>query len=271
MTDPAGQLVFDMRGLVSHLDRWGDTFLRIFDEKFPPQRLSPLRYRGTPQEIADHCAQLGLASLYGLHPWGIVVKSPDVLWHGVALQDIWQANSPERKHLGKVDRFAALAMAVEYVNNLHATGGAIGELLPSDIIFQSTNESSVGKPVLNICDIIFNKGYPVSQVEQQATDLLDFFFSIGFAEWGRSGDWQMMEKALQIVTGSYRNKPVLSKVHEFAKEGRLVIPGDEKMLGQRVILTLLVKPWCALHNQVRLGYQQGVVGQLRQMIIASTN
>lgn len=296
MTDV--NLFYDMTGLVSRFDQWGDPALRVWDEhisrnvvllarKRPQYFLNSLpfeslllqktkkskRYRDTKLEITEHAENLGLGDYYDLHPKGIEIKWPATFMEGLALQDIFRADLIGSPVLDPIDRFQALAAATEYVSEVHNQHGGIGEVLPSDIIFQAHQDSTVSDPVLNIPDIIYNPNKRFGEREQRAMDLLDFMFSIAVEEFRRSsGNWDSVREALDLVVGNYEQKKVIAAVNMFAKRGRLVLDGDSVSLGLPDNLsTKLRSVFGKLHNPYRLGVNRDMAAPLRTAIIdAST-
>lgn len=268
--DKEGRMVYDNRGFVSRTDRWGDPKLRTYDEhkvknpwkllrKHPRRFLrfihpGPKRYRGNTPEILEHITQLGLGGYYGSHAWGIEIKKPEVFKKGVALQDIFRQNLINASALYNLDRFQALGEATRYIASIHRNFGAIGEILPSDIIFQDTEGCLVRNPVLNIPDIVYNPGKKFGRTEQKATDMLDFLASMGVEEFRRSGDWNQTKQALQVIIENYDDPNVIHTAGSLAQRGRLTLQG-------------LVFP---LHNRVRLGINainEDTTGQLRQLVV----
>lgn len=129
--DSEGKLVYDTRGLVSRVDRKGDSVLRTYDEHLvkEPWKLlkrhprwffrflapGPKRYRGRQEEIMENVKRLGLADYYGIHQNGIEIKKPEIYAKGVALQDIYRADLINSDKLKEIDRFEALAFAAQYI------------------------------------------------------------------------------------------------------------------------------------------------------------
>ncbi len=276
------KMVFDMRGIVSKIDQVGDAILRTYDEHTVKDPLAMLRqhprwffkflapgtkrYRGTPEEIAENIARLGLENEYGLHSWGIEVKDPNIYRASRPLQDIYRSDLIEGDDLEEVDRFAALAQSAGYIRDIHENHGAIGEILPSDIIFREKNGTNVSKPVLNIPDIIYNAKKQISEKDKKTTDLLDFVMSIGIEELRRSTDWNEARCAIRIILDSYGDKDIISLLKSFTKRGRLTMLGDAQSLGLSKI-TKTLRPLTAMHNKVRLNFDQDTTSNLRELII----
>ncbi len=270
-----GELVYDVTGIVSRIDRGGDAVLRTFDEhvaKKPGELLrrhptwffghflpNPLRFRGSPSEIAENARRLGLEGTYVLHPHGIEIKRPSVYKKGIALQDIYRADQIGSEELNGIDRFEALAEAARYVRSVHDNKGAIGELLPSDVIFQNVEKGYVQGPILNLPDELYNSSKTISENAKKATDILDFMVSIGFEEIRRSNDWNEVKKALDTILENYGDKSVISVVGSLARRGRLVMLGDKYS----------ARPVFTMHNKARLGFDEKNTKQLRDMVIES--
>jgi len=295
-----GKMVFDMQGIVSKADRFGDAVLRTYDEHTMRQPLEMLkkhpklffafikagtkRYRGSPEEISEHINELGLGKYYGLHADGIEIKKPELFTDGIALQDIYRADEIASEKLNDIDRFQALASASQYARQVHKTGHGAGELLSSDIIFEHKNEDgTVENPVLNIPDIVYNKDIK-QKVEtyqqddeamardQKATDMLDFMFQIGVEELRRSEDWSQVERALETIIENYDDKDVIEWVRSFSKRGRLTLVGDKEVLDEAKkgdAMAQKTDKVLSQHNKARLNTQTDIEGKLRQAVIAA--
>ncbi len=190
-----GKMVWDRTGMVSGLDAWGDRKLRTADDhvvrepkkllkKHPKIALGKFfapgakRYRGSNEEIIGHIEDLGLSEYYGPHEKGIEIKKPEIYKHGLALQDIYRSDLIKSKsgELEKTDRFQALAEAGKYIREIHSREhGGIGELLVSDIIFQECKDGKLGRPVLNLPDIVWNKKKNTSEVDKKNNRFVRFF------------------------------------------------------------------------------------------------
>jgi len=89
-----GKMVWNNRGVISKIDKWGDAILRTYDDhivkdlselikrhpKLFFQFLAPgtKRYRGSKEEIFENIKNLGLEDTYGLHQDGIEIKDQDL-------------------------------------------------------------------------------------------------------------------------------------------------------------------------------------------------
>ncbi|MGD0577194.1 MAG: hypothetical protein ABSA74_03915, partial [Candidatus Staskawiczbacteria bacterium] len=188
-------MVWDRRGVISIIDKWGDAKFRTADEhvvKKPGELLKKhpkiamkkffapgaKRYRGSNEEVEENIERLGLSEFYGPHENGIEIKKPEIYTHGLALQDVYRSDLIDSGKLKETDRFQALAEAAKYVREMHDEHGGIGELLVSDIIFQEDSDGKLGKPVLNMPDIVWNKGKATSEKDKKTTDILDFLCSV---------------------------------------------------------------------------------------------
>lgn len=283
--DNEGKLIYQTTGFISRMDREGDTILRTFDEhiaKRPLQLLkkhpkwflrhflpNPLRYRGTPQEIAHNARRLGLGEVYVLHPKGIEIKRPEVYKKGIALQDIYRAEEINSSLLKGINRFAALAEAAKYIRSIHDQFGAVGELLPNDIIFQSIENGHVQKPILNLPDEIYNPKKEITETAKKATDLLDFLVSIGFEELRKSDSLTEVQKAIKTILENYNDSTVIKTVESFAKRGRLVMVGDEQIINLPNTFFKRNRALFAIHNKARLSFHEDITAHLRDMIIES--
>lgn len=282
--DEDGKMIFDMSGVVSRVDQTGDAVLRSLDEHTikDPLKLfkrhprlflrfaftpGTKRYRGSPDEIADQVDRLGLSEFYGKAENGIEVKHPELYEKGRVLQDIFRADIIGDEGLLEIDRFKALEKAAQYVSLLHQDKSAIGEVLPSDIIFLDHEGKSVINPLLNIPDIIYNPEKKTSEIDKKTTDLLDFVMSMGVEEYRRSeGDWESVKKAMQVILSQYQDKKVVALVGSFASRGRLTMIADDEKLGLSKTAKLM-RPLAAQHNKARLAFDPTTIQTFRDLII----
>ena len=281
--DASQRMIFDMRGTISKADRLGDAILRTYDEhtvKNPVEMLKrhphwffrflapgTKRYRGTPEEIVENVKRLGLETAYGAHEWGIEIKDPDIYRAGRPLQDIYRADMIEGGDLNEVDRFEALNQSARYIRDIHEKYGAIGEVLPSDIIFRKKDGTIVSEPILNVPDIIYNAEKQTGEIDKMTTDLLDFMMSIGIEELRRSGDWNEAQKAVRIILDAYDDKNAVEMLKSFIKRGRLTMQGDEEGLDLSKTMETL-RPLTAIHNKARLNFEKDTTSDLRKLIVA---
>jgi hypothetical protein len=207
-----GKMVWNNRGIVSKIDKWGDAILRTYDEhvvkdlgellkrhpKLFFQFLAPgtKRYRGSKEEIFENIQRLGLEDTYGLHENGIEIKDQDLYKKGLPLQDIYRSDLINSDKVTGFDRFQALAESGKYLRKIHDEHGGVGETNIGDIIFKKYENGQVSEPVLNIPDIVFNKEKNISEREKKATDILDFIISIGAEEFRSSGAMSVALKRL---------------------------------------------------------------------------
>ena len=280
--DKEGEMVFDMRGLISKIDQKGDPILRAYDDhtvknpiemfkKHPKWFFKFLfagtkRYRGTPEEISESIKRLGLEEEYELHKWGIKINDPELFKSGRPLQDIYRSDIIEDNDLEEVDRFQALAQATEYISKVHSQNGAIGEVLPSDILFKNKENNSVDQPVLNIPDIVYNSKKETSENDKKTTDLLDFTMSIGIEELRRSEDWNEVQRAIRTILDSYNDPQKVILLKSFAKRGRLTMQGDTEGLKLSKVAKFF-RPLTAVHNKARVNFDKDTTSNLRKLII----
>lgn len=241
--DRDGKMVWNNKGIVSKIDKWGDAILRTYDDhvvkdlgellkrhpKLFFQFLAPgtKRYRGSKEEIFENVKRLGLEDTYGLHEDGIEIKDQDLYRKGLALQDIFRSDLISSDKVKNFDKFQALVKSGEYLKKIHDEHGGIGELNISDIIFKKHEDGQVSEPVLNMPDIVFNKEKNIGETEKKATDILDFIISIGAEEFrGSNGDLKNVKEAMKKVLESYNDKEVIRLVKSYIKRGRLTLSGD---------------------------------------------
>ncbi len=280
-TDAEGKFVYDMRGLVSKIDKFGDALLRTYDEHIVKNPIDMMlkhpkwffrflfsagtkRYRGTPEEIVKNAERLGLGDNYGAHEWGVEIKNPEIFQTGLALQDIYRADVINNEQLNGVDRFQAVGEAAKYLSDIHEHRGAIGEVLPSDFIFKTDENGEIGEPVLNIPDIIYNEEKNTAEINKKATDLLDFLMSIGFEELRRSRDWNEAKTALEQIVANYGDKQVVKMAGSYARRGRLTLQGDAEN-DDLSSTASAIKPLFVQHNKARLNFDKGMTSALREL------
>jgi len=285
-----GKLLWDRKGIRSKIDTAGDNPLRRVDDhvaknfiktaqrEFPGITLKSMlstgkRYCGNNTEILEQVDNLGLDDYYELDESSgqIEIKDPSLFTKGIALQDIYRADEIGDEELQNIDRFEALASAGGYIKSLHKKG-AIGEVLPSDIIFaqEEGEEDKLSNPVLNIPDIVWNKERKTSDIDKKATDLLDFLSSIAVEEFRRSEDVGEIQKALETILDNYDAEDVIRMVQSYARRGRLTLTKEDELISApKVSLGDKIKNSVfGQHNKVRLGKPpKDLEGLLRSFII----
>jgi len=238
-----GKMVWNNKGVVSKIDKWGDAILRTYDEhvvkdlgkliKHHPKLLfqflapGPKRYRGSKEEIFENIKRLGLEDTYGLHENGIEIKDQELYRKGLPMQDIFRSDLIDSDKVKGFDRFQALAESAKYLRKIHDEHGGIGEAGMGDIIFKKHENGQVGEPILNMPDIVFNKEKNIGEKEKKATDMLDFIISIGAEEFRRSeGNLNSVKEAMKKVLENYNDEGVINLVKSYIKRGRLTLSGD---------------------------------------------
>jgi hypothetical protein len=210
------------------------------------------RRRGNSEEIAENAKALGLEEYYDVSPDndGVEIKDQDLYTKGIALQDIYRADLIDSEELKDVDRFDALKEASIYLNEVHQKADqGIGEVLLSDIIYKEKNNEEVSGPVLNIPDIIYNKDKETSEIDQKATDMLDFCLSAGIEELRRSEDFESVNEAIKTIVSNYENEKVLNMLKSYVKRGRITFMGNKDLKN----LSKSSLKATSLHNQARFG------------------
>ncbi|GEM_PF-1011299 len=287
--DDDGRLVYDTRGFWSKIDQWGDRILRSFDEhhaknpgamfmrrpieflKLLPFIVDSKRYRGSPEQTAENISRLGLDEYYGIHPWGIEIKKPEVFSNSIGLQDIFRQDQINHPAVNNIDRFDALGRAADYMKNLHKTSGGIAEGNAYNFMFTETDGAVVDKPILMIPTEIYNPEKNISEIEQRATDLLDFLASTSIEEYRRSKDWENVKRVLQTALERYDDVNVAKMVASYVRRGRLTLPGDTEGLEFENSPTFRASRHVfAAHNTQRLSVKNPEVSaQIRNEIIDS--
>jgi len=244
-TEEDGKMVWNNKGMVSKIDKWGDAILRTYDDhvvkdlgellkrhpKLFFQFLAPgtKRYRGSKEEIFENIKRLGLEDTYGLHKNGIEIKDQDLYKKGLPLQDIYRSDLINSDKVNGFDRFQALAESGKYLRKIHDEHGGIGEVNIGDIIFKKHENGQVGEPVLNMPDIVFNEEKNIGEKEKKATDMLDFIISVGAEEFRSSkGDLNDVKQAMKNVLENYNDKSVINLMKSYIKRGRLTLSGDRE-------------------------------------------
>lgn len=278
-----GKMVWDRKGFVSKLDTAGDAVLRTYDEhlvkepwkllkKHPRWFLKFLapgskRFRGSNQEVVDNAERLGLSEYYGLHENGVEIKQPEIYTHGIALQDVFRSDMIDSDKLKETERYQALAEAAKYVRQIHDKYGGIGEVLVSDIIFQENKDEKLGKPVLNLPDIVWSKRKNTSEKDKKTTDLADFLASVFGEEYRRTQNLEDASRVLDIVLENYGDKDIISLVESFVKRGRMVLQGDAEILNLPDTITKKTRAVFSQHNKARLGAQKDLDAQMKFRIL----
>ncbi len=279
-----GEMVWDRRGIVSKIDKAGDAVLRTYDEHVVKEPLKMMwrhpklflkemfapgtkRYRGNNAEVLENIERLGLSDYYGPHENGIEIKQPDIYKHGLDLQDVYRSDQIESDVLKETDRFQALAEASKYVGQIHKEHGGIGELLVSDIIFLEDKDGKLGKPLLNLPDIVFNKEKITSEVDKKTTDMLDFLCSVFGEEYRRSQNLEDVDKALDAIVENYGDKNIISLVESFVKRGRLTLQGDAELLKLPSTTTKQARGIFSQHNKARLASKKDIDGLMKEKIV----
>lgn len=243
-TTSEGKMIWNNQGVVSKIDKWGDAILRTYDDhvvknlgelfrRHPRmffQFLVPgtKRYRGSKEEIFANIERLGLTETYGLSEKGIEIKDQDLYLEGLPLQDIYRSDLIDSESVQGFDRFQALALSSQYLREMHDQHGGIGEVNVGDIIFKDKADGQLGRPVLNMPDIVFNTEKNIGEKEKKATDMLDFLVSIGAEEFRRSGgDEDSVRRAMKTVLENYGDESVINLMKSYIKRGRLTLLGDK--------------------------------------------
>ncbi|MCX6720152.1 MAG: hypothetical protein NTV36_03550, partial [Candidatus Staskawiczbacteria bacterium] len=278
-----GKMVWNNKGPLSTLDKTGDALLRIYDEhpvkdikklakKHPKTAAQKIfapgtkRYRGNKEEIAENIERLGLSEFYGPHKNGIEIKNPEIYTKGLALQDIYRSDLIDSGKLKETDRFQALAEAAKYIRAIHDNHGGIGEVLVSDIIFQENENGKLGKPVLNLPDIVWNKKKATGEKDKKTTDMLDFLSSVYGEELRRSQNPEEAERALDTVISNYGDKDIVTLIESFIKRGRLTLQGDTKNLNLPNTITKKARGIFSQHNKARLASKTSFEGEMKEKI-----
>lgn len=281
--DDEGKMVWDRRGIISKIDKAGDAVLRTYDEhvvKEPGKLLrkhpkiavkkffapGTKRYRGGNEEVEENIERLGLSDYYGPHENGIEIKKPEVYKQGLALQDVYRSDIIESDKLKATDRFQALAEASKYIKEVHDKHGGIGELLVSDIIFQEDIDGKLGKPVLNLPDIVFNKEKNTSEKDKKTTDMLDFLASVFGEEYRRSQKLEDVDKALDTIVENYGDKDIIALVESFVKRGRLTLQGDTEVLNLPNTVAKKTRGIFSQHNKARVASKKETDGLMKEKI-----
>jgi len=281
--DEEGRMVWDRTGMVSRIDKAGDAVLRSYDEhvvKEPGKLLKrhpkiaiekffhpgTKRYRGNNAEVVANIERLGLSEYYGPHKNGIEIKNPEIYTRGVVLQDVYRADLIKAEQLGQIDRSQALQEAAKYIRKIHDEHGGVGEILVSDIIFQENQDGKLGKPVLNLPDIVWNEKKSTGEIDKKATDLLDFLSSIFGEERRRSQDPVETDRAIDTVLANYGDRDVVAMVESYIKRGRLTLQGDRESSSLPETATKKGRSIFSQHNKARLGSKTEFEGEMKEKI-----
>ena len=283
-TEEDGKMVWDNRGLVSKIDKWGDAILRTYDEhivrdlgklfKRHPKLFfkflapGPKRYRGTKEEIFENIKRLGLEETYGLHENGIEIKDQDLYHKGYPMQDIFRSDLIENDKLDGFDRSQAIEEAGKYIRQVHDKFGGAGEMNVFHIIFKKHENSQLSEPTLNIPTIVFNREKNISEKEKKATDMLDFIISIGAEEFRRSGDLEGVRNAMKKALESYGDKDIIKLVGSYIKRGRLTLTGDRDAESVNIpedTFTTKNREIFTKHNEARIVNDKSIEASLKDI------
>lgn len=246
-----GTLYFDMSGAISRLDRFGDRILRRWDDNVPRLtgnmfdilRGNLLRYRGNPREIYENVMRLNLTRHYAHYQDGIVVLNPECFTTAVSLLDIFRLDC-----FAGVDREKAVQRAAKFLALTHQKNGPVGEVLPSDVLFEQVVQGmEVDYPFWGIPDIVPAEGANFDRLK--ALDLLDFVFSVGFEEYRKSGSSVNAQTIALKALEAYSNWTVIYVAHCMLELSRYTLRRADDGVVDRLM-------W--QHNRARL--QQPCVG-----------
>lgn len=283
--DGEGRLVFDVRGFVSRIDQWGDRFLRAYDEhhardpismalhkpkaflKLLPFVVDAKRYRGTPEQIMPQIQKFGLDDMYGLHPWGIEIKQPEVFTHSIGLQDIFRADLINHPTLTDIDRFESLASTARYIGELHKRDVCIAEGVVNSFLFARHEGNKVYEPYLMLPTEMYNPEKNISIIEQKTTDILDLFVTAAYEELRRSGSWESVDHAIDTILTAYGDRETIAVTISFIKRGRVTLPNDIAALPFETTASYrAMRPIAALHNTQRLMVNAEYAADVRRHI-----
>ena len=270
--DEQGKLVYDVRGLWDRIDQLGDRFLRAYDEhhardpvsiflhkpkafiKLLPFVVDAKRYRGTPEQVMPQIQKFGLDHMYGLHPWGMEIKQPEVFTRSIGLQDIFRSDLIDHPTLTGIDRFEALATTAQYMAELHKKDVCIAEGVVNSFLFAKHEDGKVSEPYLMLPTEIFNPEKNISIIEQKTTDILDLFVTTVYEELRRSGgSWESVDRVLDTILSAYGDRDTIAMAVSYIKRGRVTLPNDLAGLGfETTAMYRAVRPVAALHNTQRL-------------------
>jgi len=199
-----------------------------------------VRRRANLQEAKVNIQELGLQAYFTDFSSGIVETTEDIS-KGFMLTDLL-GNRDDRGFLAKFDRWNAVKEASRMVAQVHSSSKrGIGELLTNNIVFGVT-ENKMSNPRLTFPNITFSED--VEALEQQATDMLDFLFSVGSTRRSATGeiDFNLARMYIHAVFDGYG----------LGRDGR-----DVEMVKRAIrALSEQGRPFLTLHNGVRLGFDR---------------
>lgn len=279
-----GKMVYDNKGTVSKIDKWGDAVLRTYDEhlikdmgelfKRHPRLFfkflapGPKRYRGTKEEIYENIQRLGLDNIYGLHENGIEIKDQELYRKGLPMQDVFRSDLINSDKVEGFDRFQAIDEAGKFIREVHDKSGGAGEMNVFHIIFRKHEDGKVSGPTLNIPTIVFNKEKNISEKEKKATDMLDFITSVGAEEFRRSNDLESVKKAMERAVASYGDNSIINLVGSYIKRGRLTLSGDSESKSVNLpdnTFTTKNRALFTKHNEARIVNNKSLESSLKDI------
>ncbi len=206
----------------------GDSGGNIFEALFK----KPIRKKADEQALARNVRDFGLDKHFTVTPGGRVHEDIEDVKKGAFLDDVLRLRK-RHPHLQKMDPDKALAIATKMVAEAHRKGNrGIGELLATDIVLQVDENGQVKGSRLALPDMVYSDD--ISVLEQKATDLSDFLYSVGSAGF-QLGSARQAEKNIRTVIQNYPNDTVRKKVVALIDQGR---------------------PHPTMHNKIRLGFDR---------------
>jgi len=198
-----------------------------------------VRRRANLKEVKANINELGLDNYFTMTEEGIIETTRDIS-NGLMLTDLFgEPKNPEDKaFLSQFDSKEAVKAAAGMVAKVHTESKrGIGELLTNDVIF-NVQEGKMENPRLSLPDLKYHQG--IDALEQQATDILDFVFSVGSACHKEGGELNIEEvrahiKAILKGYDMQNTDMVKLAVKNLAKQGR---------------------PHLTMHNGIRLGFDR---------------
>ncbi|MCC7432165.1 hypothetical protein IT412_01430 [Candidatus Peregrinibacteria bacterium] len=223
------------RGMLEELMCWAENKIRKAND-LGGSLIGSLFRKGRREKVSIeqaliHSQELGLDGFRIEN--GLLVEDARDIRTGAMLDDVIRQDESGQgnqflKGIGKVEAIEAASLCLAETHKRSKVG--IGEVLANDLVLKIEEGKLIGAR-LTFPDTCYEES--VDQLEQKATDMLDFCFSLGSAGMQSGG----LEKAREFISAG------LSKY-------------DLEMTKMAMRALLNERPAATGHNMVRLGYDR---------------
>lgn len=227
------ELIYN-RGMLEELMCWAENKIRKAND-LGGSLIGSLFRKGRREKVGFeqaliHARELGLAGFRMEN--GLLVEEVSAIRTGAMLDDVIRQDENTGnqflKSIGKIEAIEAASLCLAETHKHSKVG--IGEVLANDLVLKIEDGKLIGAK-LTFPDTCYEES--VDQLEQKATDMLDFCFSLGSAG---------------IQSGG------LEKAEEFIRAGLSKYDLEMTKMAMRALLK--ERPAATGHNMVRLGYDR---------------